>query len=381
MTNSSTIHTSETPVSVEQAHTSVAQAPSPAHVPPSNSNAANSNAATVLQIHRMLLSLLPPDIADEASDFTEALQEYSECAPATIPITTSTHPTTRAIKPSTTSQYMASLSPSLDAVVLHIENNVRLDATGSFVSTEFEPVERHNGVASQRSRRGTALAKLSESTRMEESVMDRVRKMSFRDISSDEKRAVFQLPSVRRSMRHLNHSHVLLRPEILEISSKYMESGPQRASLLQIGHMAAQEQQHTVTYEQEMHRISPLLTFIAAVGGQHPVGYVLANLAIAGEIAFFVVSLQKGGRSDVVSVSAITSAAVALLINLADSFGPAFAPLEIPAARETKVDEQFLGGSCYLQLLGLDVIGRAQEKIAAEKGGGVKSEDSCETGS
>ena len=186
----------------------------------------------------------------------------------------------------------------------------------------------------------------------------------------EEKRTVFQLPSVRRSMRYLDHSHVLMDKHVLDLQHKYMEAAPQRASLLEIGHAALQDVCPHECYFDELRYISPLLATMAALRGENVPGYIFANLSLLGEIAFYVVSIQRDGNTDIISVSSLIVTTIMLLFNSVISAGVAFHPELTPLSCETRVDNVGISGISFLQLYGLEVLGKAQVKMANSNGGG-----------
>jgi len=64
------------------------------------------------------------------------------------------------------------------------------------------------------------LSETHDSHHRESTVMDQRKTIRYMNIGAREKRSVFQLPAVRRSMRLLNYGELLMSPEILEISLK-----------------------------------------------------------------------------------------------------------------------------------------------------------------
>jgi len=109
--------------------------------------------------------------------------------------------------------------------------------------------------------------------------MDKRRGMSFVEIGSREKMEVFQLPAVRRSMRHLNHASVLMNEELLTIATRYMEIGPSRASVMAIGHAALKEKCNEQTYHDELYYTSPFWYYCSLIRGYSKIGFVLSILS------------------------------------------------------------------------------------------------------
>jgi len=100
---------------------------------------------------------------------------------------------------------------------------------------------------------------------LEEQAADRRKKMSFAEIDGREKRAVFQLGPVHRAKRHLPYSAILMREDVLHISRRYMEVGPHRRSILQIGYTAINANPMQLSeggYREERSYIHQLLRFV-----------------------------------------------------------------------------------------------------------------------
>jgi len=100
----------------------------------------------------------------------------------------------------------------------------------------------------------------SRSFHLEDSVMDRKGKMSFKEVTGSEKMAVFRLAAVRRSMRHLNSAHILMSEECMHVQQMFMEHGPNRASLMSIGWESLQNSKMCsgMKTRDEIYAISPV---------------------------------------------------------------------------------------------------------------------------
>ena len=131
------------------------------------------------------------------------------------------------------------------ANVPRINSNLILNDTGDFVETKD----------TSRAHRRSSLK--VDSHDLEDSVMDLKETMHFVEITSQEKKNVFQLPAVRRNMRRLQYASWLMDSTILELSHKYMEVGPARASLMQIGYEALQDSCPEKSYHEELKFTSP----------------------------------------------------------------------------------------------------------------------------
>ena len=136
-----------------------------------------------LQMHHFMLSHLPPDLASEASDFTNAFSEYGAAAPdSTLKPSLFGQQARqqqgllqRAIRPTNTIQHMILLPEQPAANVPLIRKNLRLDADGQFIETEL--ISRANSIPSISK---TSSSLHSESQDIEDQAMDKVRRISFR---------------------------------------------------------------------------------------------------------------------------------------------------------------------------------------------------------
>jgi len=177
-------------------------------------------------------------------------------------------------------------------------------------------------------------------------------------------------------MRHLDHGHILMDKHVLALQHKYMEAGPQRASLLEIGHASLQDHSPHVSYFDELDFVSPVLSAIAKLRGENLPGFIFSTLAMLGEIAFYIVSIVRDGNVDFISVSSLIVTTIMLLLNSSQSAGTAFNPKLFPLSCETRVDNVGITGISYLQLYGLEVLGKAQEKMAKANGEELSGESS-----
>jgi hypothetical protein len=148
----------------------------------------------------------------------------------------------------------------------------------------------------------TSTASVKKSYRMEDSVQD-IERMSFAEIAGDEKRQVFQLGAVRRSMRHLPFGAIFMSEEILTLSKRFMEIGPARSSVMHmgLGTMSSGEigphARRESTAMQEAWYISPVLAVVQKVRGYHPVFFVLAVVAGGGEFMYARSGERASGRA------------------------------------------------------------------------------------
>jgi hypothetical protein len=172
----------------------------PAHAAPTTSH---GQLGMLLHLHRYVLSFLPEDVLEEAADFTEALEEYVSCGIPAFPSAIGDSEAAqrkqshrKTVFPSTTASFLHAKATGQQieqAMIPHIDSDIHLDSAGKFIKKRIS-VYSHPTI-----KRGSSARK--ESLDMEDSVMDSGRCLSFREITSDEKRDVFNLSSVRRSMR------------------------------------------------------------------------------------------------------------------------------------------------------------------------------------
>ena len=204
----------------------------------------------------------------------------------------------------------------------------------------------------------------NSSFRLENNVMDRRRSISFHQVSAAEKRDVFQLGAVRRNMRHVEHGQMLLSDEALELSNKIMEMGPDRASLLSIGHAAIQGYESITNSNAERYEISRLFGIFSDIRGYHPVGYVTAITSQICQVAFFALHIRDYG-ANIISCSSLLHATMTLAVNAAFSFKTAFKKAK-NMAKDTPEDDLSLASSTYVRLKGMEVFGAGQRKIATD---------------
>ena len=278
------------------------------------------------------------------------------------------------IRPTTTYQYLAQAtkqSPShpstagaeMDdcdnendgdyAQVATMNSGLRLNATGDFEEIPIQPQ--------------TSLSNTNNASfRLEDSVMDKRRSISFRQVSGAEKRAVFQLGAVRRNMRHVEHAQMLLSEEALKLSNKFMEMGPSRASLLSIGHVAIQGEANS-SYDAERYWVSWGLGVIGDLRGYHPVGWVVATASQLGQVSFYAMHIYLHG-ANIISCSSLLLAFFQLAVMPFNTFETAFLKKNLTMAKDTPEDDLWMSASCYARLRGMEVFGAGQRKLAAEKG-------------
>ena len=194
--------------------------------------------------------------------------------------------------------------------------------------------------------------------------MDRRKNISFTEISKREKQDIFRLDAVRRSMRSLDYALFIMTPEILQLSEKYMEIGPNRASLLHIGYDSiAADSSSEETSLDEMSVISPKFLALGMARGYHPVTYTIALLSGIGEMWFYIVYIQRGGPS-VVNVTSLLGCLLLTAFNASHSFKKAFKPGSIRQAKDCALEEISITNVSYLRCKGLEVLALAQERIA-----------------
>ena len=246
--------------------------------------------------------------------------------------------------------------PRVTANVPSLDSDLVLDATGAFVDTTL--VQTTRGVRS---------SKTNQSFKMEDSIMDKRKKVSYIEITSREKNEVFQLPAVRRSMRHLNYANVLMTDEVLTLANRYMEIGPSRASLLHIGYETLQVSCGERNFDDEMEYISPLLKWAAWIRGYHPLFWFLTVIVGLMDNGYFIMQMTRAGEINIVMAPIVLGCVTFFFLTLPVSGSVAFGRA-IPRSADTPIDEIHLTGVTYLRLKGLETLGKAQHRLAAEKG-------------
>ena len=222
------------------------------------------------------------------------------------------------------------------------------------------------GVPRAKSTRGINLH-ASSSRVDEDKVMDtKNRRMTYKDVSSREKREVFQLTAVHRSMRHLNYGNVLMSEEALILGKRYMEIGPSRASLLHIGFDSLQEVCNEKTFLDELSCISPSLRMIANLKGYHWLGFVVMVSTMLCELAYYILHIQRSGSVNLTSGFSLMVCLASLVLNGNLSFSAAFK--FHPLTADTPLDEIRLTGLSYVRLHGLDILAAAQRRLAHATG-------------
>ena len=103
------------------------------------------------------------------------------------------------------------------AMIPRIDSELGLDAEGNFA---YADLSQSDVVARQSSRSKSGM----HDSELEDRVADKRKGMSFAEIDRREKRAVFQLGPVRRAMRHLPYSAILMREDVMQTARRYSET-------------------------------------------------------------------------------------------------------------------------------------------------------------
>ena len=259
------------------------------------------------------------------------------------------------LKSGTTLTYLRAMDAASDdgefAKVPSLDSRKRLNPEGVFIETAIADLS--NTISSQASHL------------MEDQVMDRRQGVSFAQISSQEKREVFQLSAVRRSMRFLDYANLLLTKEALELSNKYMQIGPSRASLLHIGWTSLQTSGGSKTgYREELHFISPVIAIVSDLRGYTAPFWALFAAAAIGALTYTAVAIHRAGGVDIITSTTLLGCFVQSAINLMHGRKKAFAPHKIPSSGSLPIDQVGLSGTSFLRLVGLEALAKAQEKSA-----------------
>ena len=200
----------------------------------------------------------------------------------------------------------------------------------------------------------------------EDRVMDNNAISYVDDVSLLEKREVFQLPAVHRSMRRLNYADILMSEEVLMLAKRYMEVGPSRASLLHIGYDSLQEVCNEKTLIDEMDYISPTLRMLVYVRGYHWIGFVVQTIACLCELSYYFVHIHRRGSVDLVSGIALVSCLPYYAMHSIVTFTVAFKSK--PLTADTPLESIRSTGLSYVRLHGLDILAAAQHRLAHEAG-------------
>jgi len=247
---------------------------------------------------------------------------------------------------------------------------------------------------------------------LEDAVMDRRKKMSYMEIDGREKREVFGLAVVKRSMRHLQFSKILMSEEVLQTSRRFMEvrrrerkphelvllykahllrnqrktiiphpnpfcdsllssqMGPNRGSILQIGYDSMQScDSDTIpekTYRDEKTFISPTLRLILDIIGHHSITFVLSVFGYISDVAYTLYHIHTHG-ANLVSITALVSTFLFAFVGVQIAIPELMAQKQNCHAYKWHMEEMYYSGFLYLQLKGLDVLASAQERMAAER--------------
>jgi len=211
----------------------------PALSPPANSSASNSmspsaptasaaldtNSLTALEaLFDKKLAPLHFQLASQNKELQSkiaTLQEeitmlHSAVTPASSPRALPTlddtgKPPNLPLKTANTYTYLRAMGAAGElesATVPRIQSRTRLNSSGDFIEEDYDLSNTTSSIKSHR---------------LENDIMDHQRGVSFREIGVNEKRDVFQLGAVRRSMRNLDYAELLLTKEALALSLKYME--------------------------------------------------------------------------------------------------------------------------------------------------------------
>jgi len=338
--------------------------------------------------------------------------------------------------------------PSTFAKVPRLASNLGLDETGQFVE-HAEPLR---------------FSSSSHLSMREDMAMDRKRDMTFLEIDSREKRAIYSLPVVKRAMRecpgppnnvakgpgatlrqrsaplvqnaraarvhippplcshvcvgalcshmclgalcshvcvarpslillahagHLQYSNILMSDEVLMTSKTFMEVGPSRASLFNIGWDAISlggSDRSTGTFQKDIAFISPWLRRLQRFVGYSRVSLPLVVAAFACEFLYCALHIKDYGPELISITTCITTSVICVvLIDTAleeiRSTARNDRPYRWGAVAEGKkkkesYEECYLGGYLVVGLHGMDVLATAQERNAKELKHLVTKEDS-----
>ncbi|GMI32478.1 hypothetical protein TeGR_g15160 [Tetraparma gracilis] len=263
---------------------------------------------------------------------------------------------------------------------VEIDAMVRLNETG-----EFEHVKDRAGEANMRRKslfkRGSsggvqsfnslnASMMSSVSVRIEDTVMDRKQRMSFKEVSNKEKMQVFRLAAVRRSMRYLEYAPILMADETIEVQHKFMEVGPNRASLYHIGYESLQGlapgKSPVNTILDEMDSVSPMVRLAGQIRGYHWLGLLFATVCQLGECGLYLNAMLMNGEADIINSSALFASLVLVAFNFIQCKRTAFNVESFALSAELSEDDVRLKGMAFLRCRGMDLFHLAQKREAKE---------------
>ena len=206
-----------------------------------------------------------------------------------------------------------------------------------------------------------------ESARQEDSIMDQRKKMSYVEVTSAEKRDVYKLDVVKRSMRRLPHAALLMARENLEVSTKYMEIGPNRASLMQIGYDSINNRTANSRLEKTGREVTAYIStfyrWLSNVQGNHWFWWPIQAAAFLGEITFWIRDISQNGAT-MINASALFAALFRAPLNLWSTWTDAYG--NFPLATDLAIEDGSLTHYIYLSLKGVDILSAAQERMAQE---------------
>ena len=250
------------------------------------------------------------------------------------------------------------------ATVPRINDALVLDGGGNFVAEGPSDTNRF-GINRLHSQASSTSFATEKSFSREDSIMDRRKKVSYVAISTGEKRDVFKLAAVRRSMRHLNYANILMSDEVLMLANKYMEVGPSRASLMHIGYDSVRINCPEKTFMDEVKYISPWMYRLVCLRGYNVYFWGLALVFLVCDLAFFVVHVARTQTVDIVTGPVMFTIVLFAIFNQVHSFTTALN--KDPLCKDVPIEHIHLTGVSYLRLKGLEVLAKAQHRVAAEK--------------
>ncbi len=210
----------------------------------------------------------------------------------------------------------------------------------------------------------------SESSRIENDTMDemaKARMMSYVEVTSKEKRDVYKLDVVKRCMRRLPFAGQLLSYDNLEISKRYMEIGPNRASIISIGRDCLlnrnRGQLKNDNGRKEIGGISGFLRILMNLQGHHWFFWPVQIIAFSGDMAYWIIDISRADPN-MINISSLTSILWTAPINIFMTWQDAYG--HCPPATESDFEDMWLSQIVYLALTGMDVLGAAQERMSQE---------------
>jgi len=154
------------------------------------------------------------------------------------------------------------------------------------------------------------------------------------------------------------------------LAHRYMEVGPERATLLQIGLSSLKDGSESTdlhsrpvkTRKDEVYYIDYINGLVSDIRGDSPVGFLVMVAASLCELGFYAVKMHRASRVDIIALTSFISTFFLAFVGASRSFSRAFQPNKIALTRDTEEERFSLTSINYLRLNGLAVLAKAQQR-------------------